>query len=128
MREQRSVIMNEAVQRAQNFNAIEDLMLVNSGQKNKGEVFEKHKSEFKQIFDQLQPLEKKRAEINKTISDNIGQFAQISAQVSYDTSKADFFKKLDSSLNLYIELSSMMHQGGQFYQRLGEILNKLYQK
>jgi hypothetical protein len=42
--------MNEAVQKAQNFNAIEDLMAVNAAQKNKGDVFEKHKAEFREIF------------------------------------------------------------------------------
>ena len=67
--------MSEAVQRVQNYNAIEDLMLVHTSQKNKGEVFEKHRKEFQEIFGPLETLEKQRVEVNATITTNIGPFA-----------------------------------------------------
>jgi hypothetical protein len=31
------------------------------------------------------------------------------------------------AIQVYEELSNMMSQGSQFYQRLGDLLNKLYQ-
>lgn len=71
--------MNEALQRAQNFNAIEDLIAVNSAQKNKGDVFEKHKAEFREVFSQMEPLEKQRLEANASIQTNIGPFSHIVA-------------------------------------------------
>jgi hypothetical protein len=50
------------MQKCQNFNGIEDLMLVNSSQADKGTVFDKHINEFKQIYAPLEELDKKRAE------------------------------------------------------------------
>lgn len=46
------------MQKVQNFNAIEDLIAVNQGTKNKGEVFAKHQNEFKQVFAQAEVLDK----------------------------------------------------------------------
>ena len=42
----RAKVMEEAVQKIQNFNAVEDLIAVNSGTKSKGDVFALHKKEF----------------------------------------------------------------------------------
>ena len=42
--------MEEAVQKIQNFNAIEDLMAANNGSKSKSDVFAQHKGEFQSIF------------------------------------------------------------------------------
>jgi len=50
----------------------------------------------------------------------------ILGQVNNDPRKAEFFQSIDSALNLYNELQNMLHQGSQFYTRLGDILNKLY--
>lgn len=61
--------------RITNFNAIEDLMAVNSGVKSKGEIFQKHQAEFREIFTQAEILEKKRIELNHQIAQNIGQFS-----------------------------------------------------
>ncbi len=80
--------MEEAVQKLTNFNAIEDLILVNQSAKQKGEVFEKHKTEYKAIFEQMQPLEKQRVETNGQISQLIGEFGHLVAQLNNDPSKA----------------------------------------
>lgn len=47
MKEQRTKVFEEGVQKCQNFNAIEDLFAVYQGTAQKGDVFEKHKTEFK---------------------------------------------------------------------------------
>ena len=44
--QERAKINDEAVQKLQNFNAIEDLMMVHSGQKQKNDIFEKNRKEF----------------------------------------------------------------------------------
>ena len=103
--------MEEAVQKITNFNAIEDLIAVNSGTKNKGDVFEKSKGEFRIIFEQIQALDKQRIDINQAITNNIGAFSQILSSVNNDPSKAQFFKTIDNALNLYNELQNMLHQG-----------------
>lgn len=56
--------MEEAVQKITNFNAIEDLIAVNSGTKNKGDIFEKSKGELRVILEPIQVLDKQRMEIN----------------------------------------------------------------
>jgi hypothetical protein len=66
-------------------------MLVNTSQKNKGEVFESHKKEFREIFVQLEVLDKQRVEINANINSNIGPFSHIVASVSGDASKSEFY-------------------------------------
>jgi len=43
-------------------------MAVNQQTKNKGDVYEAQKKEFKEIFTQLETLDKQRVEINATIS------------------------------------------------------------
>lgn len=58
IKEQRAKVMEEAVQRIQNFNGIEDLMGVHQSQKSKGEVYESIKKDFKDIFMQLEVLDK----------------------------------------------------------------------
>lgn len=68
LKEQRSKIFEEGVQKCANFNAIEDLIAVFQGTAQKGEVFEKHKSEFKTIYVQLEVLDKKKAELNGVIT------------------------------------------------------------
>lgn len=46
LKNERSRILQEGVQKCENFNAIEDLILVHSGQKEKGTIYEKHIQEF----------------------------------------------------------------------------------
>lgn len=50
------------MQKCQNHNSVEDLMLVNAGQADKGTIFEKHIAEFRSIYTEIETLEKKRAE------------------------------------------------------------------
>jgi hypothetical protein len=59
--------LDEGLQKIQNYNAIESLILVNQGQKTKVEVFDKSKLEYKVIFASLEELEKKRSDINAAI-------------------------------------------------------------
>jgi hypothetical protein len=75
LRDQRSKVFDEAMQKCQNFNAIEDLITVHQGHGEKGTVYEKHKNEFKQIYIPLEVLDKKRAELNGVINQNMGPFS-----------------------------------------------------
>lgn len=45
------------MQKCQNFNAIDDLLQVYQGLKDKGTVMEKHKNEFKAIYTGLEVLD-----------------------------------------------------------------------
>ena len=96
--------MEEAVQRIQNFNGIEELMGVHQSQKSKGEVYEGFKKDFKDIFTQLEVLDKQRVEVNGNIEANIGPFSHICAQVTGDSSKAEFYRKMDVAIQVYEEL------------------------
>ncbi len=60
-------MLEEAVQKCQNFNAVEKLMAVHQGQAEKGTVYEQIKSEFRQIFTQLEVFEKETAEVKSSI-------------------------------------------------------------
>ena len=51
-------MLQEGVQKCENFNAIEDLILVHSGQAEKGTIYEKHIQEFKHIYSAMEPVEK----------------------------------------------------------------------
>ncbi len=44
-----------------------------------------------------------------------------------DPGRAKFFAACEGALRASNDIQNMIHQGSQFYQRLGEILNKLYQ-
>ncbi|MFS8160128.1 MAG: hypothetical protein ACMG6E_07945 [Candidatus Roizmanbacteria bacterium] len=61
---QRAKVMEEAVQKITNFNAIEDLIAVNAGTKNKGDIFEKSKGELRVILEPIQTFDKQRVDIN----------------------------------------------------------------
>jgi hypothetical protein len=67
IKEQKSKTFEEAVQKCQNFNAIEQLIAVHMGQAEKGTVFEKCKQEFKEIFNQLETFEKQISETKGVI-------------------------------------------------------------
>lgn len=66
-KEARSKILEEAVQKCQNFNGIESLIQVHTKTAEKGTVFEKLKDEFRQVFSQLEPLDKQAAELKGII-------------------------------------------------------------
>lgn len=103
--------MEEAVQKIQNFNGIEELMGVHQSQRSKGEVYEAFKKEFKDLFIQLEISDKQKVEVNANIEASIGPFSHICAQVTGDSSKSEFYKKLDVAIQVYEELSNMMSQG-----------------
>lgn len=50
-------------------------MNVNQSLAQKGDVFEKHKKEFKEIYVPLEILDKKKAELNGVITQNMGAFS-----------------------------------------------------
>jgi hypothetical protein len=50
LQHQRAKVMEEGVQKLTNFNAIEDLMAVSQGTKNKGDIFTKHQNEYRGVF------------------------------------------------------------------------------
>lgn len=82
--EAKQQINAEAVQKVQNFNAVEDLIAVNQSQAQKGTIFEKHKVEFKTILAQHEVQDKKIAEMNQVIASTIGAFTQLIASAAND--------------------------------------------
>lgn len=68
LRAVRAKILEEGVQKCQNFNGVEDLMLVHSSQKEKGHVYEKFIAEFRQIYIPVEDLDKKKAEVQNLIT------------------------------------------------------------
>ena len=72
-------------------------------------------------------LDAQRLQQNEQIKGNIGAFGQLVSSASNDQKKAQFFKSLEEAIGIYNELQNMLHQGSQFYTRLGDILNKMYQ-
>lgn len=115
LKEQRSKILDEGVQRCQNYNCIEDLMSVNSSQAEKGTMFEKHIKIFRDIYAPLSELEAKRAEVQQSITANIGAFSAVVSATQSDQGKQQFYQQLDQALSYYGELMNMLHQGSQFY-------------
>ncbi len=103
-------VLEEAVQKCQNFNAVEKLMLVNLGQAEKGTVYEQFKAEFRQIFTQLEVFEKQTAEVKSTIQSNSAAFNQLVNSTSNDPSKQQFYQEIDTALNYYNEVTNMLHQ------------------
>ncbi len=87
LKNQRSKILEEGVQKCQNHNTVEDLMTVYTGQAEKGTIFEKHLGEFKQVYSELETLEKKRAETQSVITSNMGAFSQLVSASQGDTAK-----------------------------------------
>lgn len=67
VKEQKSHVLEEAVQKCQNYNAVEQLVAVHRGQAEKGTVFEQCKSEFRQIFTQLEAHDKQAEEAKSAI-------------------------------------------------------------
>jgi len=67
IKNERSRILQEGLQKNDNFNAVEDLILVHSGQAEKGSIYEKHIGEFKSIYTAIEPLEKHKAEVMNVI-------------------------------------------------------------
>ncbi len=127
LKEQRAKLMDDAMQKVANLNAIDDLMAVNQAKKQKGDVFAAQQQALNDVFVPMQELEKQRGELSTQIQNGMVQFGQLVSKLSADQSKQQYFSQLDQAINAYSEVANMMHQGSQFYQRLGEILNKLLQ-
>jgi len=102
-------------------------MLVHAGQAEKGTVFEKHINEFRQVYSEIETLEKKRAETQAVITANMGAFSQLVSASQGDTAKTQFYQQLDQALGYYDELMNMLHQANQFYSQLSDYLTKLFQ-
>ena len=63
------------------------MIAVNLGTKQKGEVFEKHRAEFRAILASHEDADKRRAESISQIQTNIGQFGQLISSAQNDPSK-----------------------------------------
>lgn len=103
-------------------------MAVNSSQAEKGSTFEKMISDFKAIYASIPELEQKRAEVQNTITQNIGPFGALVKAGQSDQAKQQFYQQLDQAINYYNEIMNMLHQGSQFYTQLSDYISKLYQK
>ena len=95
IRDERTKILQDGNQKCENYNAIEDLMAVNASQAEKGTVFEKHVNEFRQIYAPLESLDKQKAEVMNTITQNMGPFTQLVSASNTDQSKQQFYSQLD---------------------------------
>lgn len=62
-------------------------MLVNSGQADKGTIFDKHIQEFRVIYTEIETLEKKRHETQSVIVSNMGAFSALVTASQGDTAK-----------------------------------------
>jgi hypothetical protein len=87
LKEQRSKVLDEGVQRCQNYNCIEDLMSVNTSQAEKGTIFEKHIKAFREIYQPITELEAKRNEVQAGITANIGAFSALVSSTQSDQGK-----------------------------------------
>jgi hypothetical protein len=67
-------------------------MLVHSSQREKGAVFEKLLNEFKQTYAPLEDLEKKKAEVQNTITQNMGPFSSLVSATQSDAGKTQFYQ------------------------------------
>jgi hypothetical protein len=103
--------------------------LVYQGKMSKTEAFDKHATAFKLIAESpISENSKKREEFYANINECLPEFNKVMQSVDKDNDKAMFFKEIDDSLNSYIEIMGVLTQGSGFYAKLGELLNKLYQK
>jgi len=127
IKNERSRILQEALQKCENFNAVEDLILVHSGQAEKGSIYEKHIGEFKSIYSAIEPLEKHKAEVMNVIQQNMGAFSQLVSSAQADKGKQQFYQQLDQAVSGYFEITNMLHQANQFYTQLSDYLTKLFQ-
>lgn len=89
--------------------------MIHTGQAEKGIIYEKHISEFKAIYEALEPLEKQKAEMMNLIQQNMGAFSQIVSSAQADKSKQMFYQQLDQAVGGYFEITGMLHQANQFY-------------
>lgn len=128
VRAERKQVLDEGVQKCQNYNCVEDLMNVHTSQAEKGTVFEKHTSDFKQNYAPLEALDRRQAEVMNIITQNMGAFTQLLSSQQGDTAKQQFYQQLDQAIGFYGELMNMLHQGSQFYTQLSDHLTKLFQK
>ena len=87
LKDQRQKILEEGVQKCQNHNAVEDLMLVNANQAAKGTVFDKHVAEFRSIYTEIETIEKRRAETQGVVTANMGGFGALVSASQQDTAK-----------------------------------------
>lgn len=82
---------------------------VHQGLQEKGHVFEKYKGEFRQIFAELETIEKQRMEINQQIEVQMHEFNQIKAIGSGPNPETQgFYQKIESSLQYLLELNGML--------------------
>ena len=110
VKEGKAKVFEEAVQKCQNFNAVEQLILVHQGQAEKGIVFEGFKNEFRQLFGQLEPFDKQIAETKGQIQQQSGPFAQLLSSTSNDPAKQQFYQQIDQALAFNNEVTNMLHQ------------------
>jgi len=92
IKEGKAKILEEAVQKCQNFNAVEQLIQVHQGQAEKGTVFEGFKGEFRQLFAQLESFDKQIGEVRAQVQQQAGPFAQLLNSTSNDPAKQQFYQ------------------------------------
>ena len=80
------------------------------------------------MANELETLEKERAEQNTIIDTNMGSFTTLKQQLVNDPRREEYFKSLDFALTKYAELMTLLTQGCEFYRKLNEYLNKLLMK
>lgn len=87
LKQERSKILQEGVQKCENFNGIEELIAVHAGSAEKGTTYEKLINEFKSIYSGMEDLDKQKAEVMNVIQTNMGAFSQLVSSAQADKGK-----------------------------------------
>eukprot|EP00347_Sterkiella_histriomuscorum_P012850 403366986 len=134
LKEQRSQIVEQALQIISNQKLTEDFTQVSSGNLRKEDVFEKYNQEFKSLQNSFEELESQRTLINAQIETQISaqNFEQnkslnSSSMNDMQATQIEYLKSIDEKLQYVKELQGMLQQANTFHSTLNEHLNKLDQ-
>lgn len=127
IKEQKSKVLDEATQKCQNLNVVEQLMAVRNHQAEKGTVYQQEIAKFQAVFAPITTLNLKVDETKAVITQNAQAFNSLVSQHQNESGKQLFYKQIDDALSLFNEVTNMLHQGNNFYQQLMDYLLRLDQ-
>jgi len=127
IRVEKERVMREGVAMQDNLQAVEELMRVNQGAANKGEVFESYRAKYVEHFAQNEAFEQQKQQLAMAIQQQAPQMMQLVNSVGNDPAKNQFFEKINEAIIVQDQLSVLLEQGTQFYMKLNDILIRLQQ-
>ena len=83
--------MGEGQAMHDSINAVDDLMKVNAGSAEKGQVFETYRKKYTEFFAKNEAAEKKKQDITQVIQSHSGELNNLLAQVGNDPAKSAYF-------------------------------------